>query len=69
MHCEAEGMCVCACVRGVTLGAETKEKEAKFAWVEEESHLEDSRADRGGAVGHTKKRGSNRKRDKSDIGV
>lgn len=39
---------VCVCVCEETLGAETKEKEARFAWVEEESHLEDSRVDRGG---------------------
>lgn len=53
----------------VTLGTEAKEKEAKFIW-EEESHLEDSRADRrGGAMCHSKKRSSDRKKDKFDIGV
>lgn len=46
-------------------------KEAKFVWEEEEeSHLEDSRADRrGGAVCHSKKKGRDRKKDKFDIGV
>lgn len=43
-------------------------KEAKFVW--EESHLEDSRADRrGGAARLSKTRGSDRKKDKFDIGV
>lgn len=45
-------------------------KEAKFVWEEEESHLEDSRADKtGGAVCHSKTRGRDRKKDKFDIGV
>lgn len=56
----------------VTLGTE-EGKEAKFVWEEEEeeeSHLEDSRADRrGGAVCHSKKRGRDGKKDKFDFGV
>lgn len=43
-------------------------KEAKFVW--EESHLEDSGADRrGGAVCHSIKRSSDRKKGKFDIGI
>lgn len=51
----------------VTLGAQAKGKEGKF--VLGGSHLEDSRAGRGGAVCHSKETASKRKRDKCDIGV